>query len=183
MTATGAFDGQGRPGLRASEGADHNGAVTHHCEPCMPHTAPAFRRPKLHGVAGALSLLLMLAASSTAWAAPWRSHLTLPSGDEVLLRTQGRAVQPAGSRAELDVPVRLRFAAPLDVPGGPVAMADAKLRILCKGGSVTASALKPRLADGKLVPEKYRKAAAAATRKSLLDGLSNAAVVDSLCQR
>ncbi len=133
--------------------------------------------------AGAFFIMVLLSLSSGASAAPWRSHLTLPSGDEVLLRTSGRALQSAGSRAEIDLPARVRFARPVDSPGGPVALVDAKVRILCKGGTVTAAAMKPRRADEQLLAAKDRKAAASAIQAPLLKVLSTPAVIDSLCQR
>jgi hypothetical protein len=58
----------------------------------------------------------VLGLVSAASAAPWRNHLTLPSGDEVKLRTEGLRVQASGSRGEIDVPVRVRFAKPLSTP-------------------------------------------------------------------
>lgn len=123
-----------------------------------------------------------LGLASGASAAPWRSHLTLPSGDEVKLRTEGLRVQPSGSRGEIDVPVRVHFAKPVASPAGPVDLADAKLRILCKDGAVSLSAIKPRHADTKPLSTKDQKAAVDATRGPLLQVLSTPALVDSLCK-
>lgn len=135
----------------------------------------------LRAGAGAFVSMLLMSLSPGASAAPWRSHLTLPSGDEVLLRTSGRALQPSGSRTEIDLPARVRFAQPVDSPGGPVALVDAKVRILCKGDTVTAAALKPRRADEQLVAAKYRKAAVTASQAPLLKVLSTPEVIGSLC--
>jgi hypothetical protein len=149
----------------------------------MPDTFPFGSGPRQRRVAAALLITGLLALPIGASAAPWRSHLTLPAGDEVLLRTQGRALRPAGSRAEIDLPVRVRFAAPLATPGGPVAMADARLRILCKGGTVSTTAVAPRTAAGRAFVARDRKAATAAARAALAQVLSMPAVVDSLCRR
>jgi hypothetical protein len=129
----------------------------------------------------ALLTLSLLGLSASANAAPWRSHFTLPSGDEVQLRTGGLRVKPSGSRGEIDLPVRVRFAKPVDGPAGPVDMVDAKVRMLCKEGTVSASAVRPRHADGKLLATKDFRAAASAARTPLLQVLSSPAVVDSLC--
>lgn len=130
----------------------------------------------------ALLTLGLLGLSANACAAPWRSHLTLPTGDEVQLRTGGLRVQPSGSRGEIDLPVRVRFAKPVDSPAGPVDMADAKVRILCKEGTVSATAIKPRHADEKLLAAKDLKATVTATHAPLLQVLSAPAVVESLCK-
>lgn len=130
----------------------------------------------------ALLMLGLLGLSAPASAAPWRSYVTLPSGDEVQLRTGGLRVKPSGSRGEIDLPVRVRFAKPVAGPAGPVDMADAQVRILCKEGTVSAMAIKPRHADEKLLATKDRKAAASATRAPLLQVLSAPAVLDSLCK-
>jgi hypothetical protein len=128
-------------------------------------------------------LLGLLSMAPSAHAAPWHNHLTLPSGDEVQLRTEGRRVQPAGSRGEIDLPVRVRFATPVDSPAGSVVMADAKVRLICKDGTVSATAIKPRDANQKLVATKEGKTAANATRAALMQVLAAQAVIDSLCRR
>ena len=140
---------------------------------------PAFWQ---HRCGCALLMLGLLGLSARAGAAPWRSHLTLPSGDEVQLRTGGLRVQPSGSRGEINLPVRVRFAAPVDSPAGPVDIADAKVRVLCKEGSVSATAIKPRHADNKLLAAKDLKATVNATRAPLLQVLSALALVESLCK-
>ena len=130
-----------------------------------------------------LSAVLLALAGAAAQAAPWSPYVTLPSGDEVLLSKQGRATLPAGSRAEVDVPVRLRFANPVTSPVGPVPMAEAKLRVICKDGSVSVAAVQPRTAEGKAFAAKDRKAAAAAVSGALKQALSAPAFVDKLCRR
>jgi len=148
----------------------------------MPHLHPTHPAPWQRRIAGASLCLGLLGLSAPASAAPWRSHVTLPSGDEVQLRTGGLRVKPSGSRGEIDLPVRVRFAKPVDSPAGPVDMADAKVRILCKEGTVSATAIKPRHADEKLLATKDLKAAASATSGPLLQVLSAPAVADSLCK-
>lgn len=127
----------------------------------------------------ALLTLGLLGLSAPASAAPWRNHITLPSGDEVELRTGGLRVQPSDSRGEIDLPVRVRFAKPVD---GPVDMADAKVRTLCKAGTVSATAIKPLHADEKPLATRDLKATASAARAPLLQVLSAPAVLDSLCK-
>ena len=124
----------------------------------MPHLRPTHPAPWRRRIAGASLCLGLLGMSAPASAAPWRSHVTLPSGDEVQLRTGGLRVQPSGSRGEIDLPMQVRFAKPVDSPAGSVDMADAKVRILCKEGTVSA------------------------TRAPLLQALSAPAVIDSLCK-
>lgn len=148
----------------------------------MPVTTTTHSGPRLHRRAATLCTVLLV-LSTSAWAAPWRSHVTLPSGDEVQLRTQGRALRPAGSRAEIDLPVRVRFSAPVASPVGPVALADARLRVHCKEGTVSASAVVPRRDGGRTFATKGHKAAVAAARAPLLQVVSAPSFVDSLCRR
>jgi hypothetical protein len=148
----------------------------------MPHLQRSYPAPWQRRLAGALLCLGLLGLSAGAGAAPWRTHLKLPSGDEVQLRTGGLRVQPSGSRGEIDLPVRVRFAKPVDGPAGPVDMADAKVRIMCKEGTVSATDVKPRHADEGLLATKDRKAAVSATNGPLLQVLSTPAVIDSLCK-
>ena len=144
--------------------------------PHSPHLEPGSWQ---HRGGCALLMLGLLGLSASAIAAPWHSHVTLPSGDEVQLRTSGLRVKPSGSRGEIDLPVRLRFATPVSGPAGPIDMADAKVRVVCKEGTVSAAAIKPRHADGKLLATRDLKAAASAARAPLLAVLSTPAVIDS----
>lgn len=130
-----------------------------------------------------LAAALFSLASATALAAPWTAYVTLPSGDEVLLSRQGRATQPAGSRAEVDVPVRVRFATPVQSPVGPVPAAEARLRVICKDGSVTTTAVVPRAHGDRPFAAKDRRAAATAAGAPLEHALSAPAFVEKLCRR
>ena len=134
-------------------------------------------------ICSALLALGLLGLSASAGAAPWRSHITLPSGDEVLLRTGGLRIQPSGSRGEIDLPVRVRFAKPVDSPAGPVDLVDAKARLICADGTASVGAIKPRHADGKSLAAKNRNLAVTAVRVPLQAVLSTSAVIESLCKR
>jgi hypothetical protein len=134
-------------------------------------------------ICSALLFLGLLGMSAIAVAAPWRSHIVLPSGDEVLLRTGGLRIQPSGSRGEIDLPVRVRFAKAVDSPSGPVDLVDAKARLICADGTASASAIKPRHADGKSLAAKNRNLAVTAVRAPLQAVLSTPAVFESLCKR
>lgn len=147
-------------------------------QPHRTNTLP-WQRP----ICSALLCLGLLGLTASAGAAPWRSHITLPSGDELLLRTGGLRIQPSGSRGEIDLPVRVRFAKPVDSPAGPVDLVDAKARLICADGTASASAIKPRHADGKLLAAKNRNLAVTAVRAPLQAVLSTPAVFESLCKR
>jgi hypothetical protein len=121
-------------------------------------------------------------ASSGAWAAAWYSYLTLPSGDEVLLNKQGRALQATGSRAEIDVPLRVRFAVPVASPVGPVHMAGANVIIQCIGRQVTSGKVVPRTAQGKSFASKSRAAAAEAAGEPFKQALSDPVLLDAICK-
>lgn len=130
----------------------------------------------------ACAAALLLAWPQDALAAPWRSYVTLPAGDEVMVRTQGRSLRPSGSRAEVDLPVRVRFAAPVASPVGPLAMSHATVRVLCKDRSVTANQVAVLTVDGKALATKDRLAAVKAVRASLDLALSSPAFIDKVCQ-
>jgi hypothetical protein len=134
-------------------------------------------------IGSALLSIGLLGLPASVGAAPWRSHVTLPSGDEVMLRTGGLRIQPSGSRGEIDLPVRVRFATPVDSPAGPVDLVDAKARFMCADGTTSASAIKPRHANGKAVAAKNLQLAVTSVRVPLLAVLSTPAVIESLCKR
>ena len=77
----------------------------------------------------------------------------------------------------------MRFAKPVDSPAGPVDLADAKARFFCADGTASASAIKPRHADGKSLAAKNRNLAVAAVRAPMEAVLSTPAVIESLCKR
>jgi len=139
--------------------------------------------PWQHPICSALLSLGLLGLTASADAAPWRSHLVLPSGDELLLRTAGLRIQPSGSRGEIDLPVRVLFAKAVDSPAGPVDLVNAKARLICADSTASASAIKPRHADGKSLAAKNRKLAVTAVDAPLQAVLSAPAVFESLCKR
>lgn len=126
---------------------------------------------------------LLLAWPMSAAAAPWRTYVVAPAGDEVMVRTKGRALRPSGSRGEVDLPVRVRFSAPLASPVGPVAMADVTVRVLCTSRSMTANRVAVRTADGKAFAIRDRQAAVKAVRSSVDQTLSAPVFIDKVCQR
>jgi len=75
-------------------------------------------------------------------------------------------------------PLRLRLAD----AGHARSVGQCQLRILCKKGTVSATAIKPRHGDGKPLATKDLKATASATRAPLLQVLSAPAVCDGLCK-
>jgi len=129
----------------------------------------------------ACTAALLLALPVGAGAAPWRDHVTLPSGDVVQVRTEGRALKPSGSRAEVDLPVRLRFATPVPTPVGPVALADATVRVLCQERSVSAKTVVPRNAAAGAFVAKDRKVALLAVQAPLQAALNAPAFTGVIC--
>lgn len=125
---------------------------------------------------------LLMAWPMSATAAPWRTYVLAPAGDEVMVRTKGRALRPSGSRGEVDLPVRVRFAVPVASPVGPVAMADVTVRVLCTSRSMTASHVTARTAEGKAFTVKDRQAAVKAVRSSIDQTLSAPVFIDKVCQ-
>ncbi len=133
-----------------------------------------------HLAVGAAALLLAWPQSASA--APWRSFVTVPAGHEVLVRTDGRALRPSGSRGEVDLPVRVRFAAPVTTAVGPVEWVDATVRVLCQSRSVTAQRVAVRTADGKAFATKDRRTAAGAVRSPLDQVLAAPTFIDQVCK-